>query len=105
MDDSVSRCRICHLYWQFGELHLRCAQGRTAALQRLLVPVMCVRCITALQPVVSGTQLLRKRGPMRVFLQLFLHVQHDGQRELDVLLLSELTSYRSSDRFVFSSGE
>ena len=73
--------------------------------KRLIVPVVCVRCITDLQPVVSGTQLLRKWGPVRVVLQLFLLVQHDGQRELDVLLLSELTSYCFPDRFVFSSEE
>ena len=105
MDDCLYRCCICYNDWEHEELLLRRTQCRASSLQRLIVPVVCVRCITDLQPVVSGTQLLRKRGSVRVVLQLFLLVQHDGQRELDVLLLSELTSYRSSDRFVFSSGE
>ena len=58
MDDSVSRCRIYHHYWQFEELHVRRAQCSATSLQRLLVRVLLVRRITALQSVISGIELL-----------------------------------------------
>ena len=98
MDACLSRCHVCYLHWQFGELHLRCAQGRTAALQWLLVSVLLVRCITTLQPLVSGIELLSERRPVRVVLQLFLLVQHQVSREHDICLLSDLTTNGRSDR-------
>jgi hypothetical protein len=100
MDDSAYRCSLCHLDWQLEELHLCRTQCSATSLQWILVPVLPVRCIAAVEPIVSGIELSRKRGPVRVVLQLLLLVQHDGQQELDVLLLSELTPCYSHKRFV-----